>query len=54
MFPWAHRVTAHGVKEAAQLRHGGADLVLVPYADAAVRAAERLLAWGDEASAARG
>ena len=47
-------MNAHAAKENAQLRHGWADLVLVPYVDAAVRAAERLLGWGDEAPAARG
>lgn len=36
-------VTAHGTQEAAQLQQAGADLVLVPYADAAHQAAERLL-----------
>ncbi len=39
-------VTAHSATEASRLRESGADLVLVPYADAAVRAAERLLAHG--------
>ena len=36
-------VTAHGTRETAQLQQAGADLVLVPYADAAHQAAERLL-----------
>ena len=36
-------VTAHGTREVAQLQQAGADLVLMPYADAAHQAAERLL-----------
>jgi Kef-type K+ transport system membrane component KefB len=36
-------VTAHGPAEAARLRQAGADLVMIPYADAAREAADRLL-----------
>jgi Trk K+ transport system NAD-binding subunit len=36
-------VTVHGPGEVARLEQAGADLVLVPYADAAREAADRLL-----------
>jgi len=39
-------VTAHGPAEAAKLEKAGADLVMVPYADAAREAADRLLFHG--------
>jgi len=41
-------VTAHSPAEAAKLEKAGADLVMVPYADAAREAADRLLFHGAE------
>jgi len=44
-------VTAHGPTETARMEHAGADLVMVPYADAAREAAEKLHAGVDKSHA---
>lgn len=41
-------VAAHSVGESERLEQAGADLVLVPYMDAAREAADRLLEKADE------